>query len=121
MLTLLEKWIRRHSFADIFKACETAPLKNDLKDREKMLRYLEFLGTLGEDLYQVHARTPGRIVSRDRQRLLEELADQVSLDWIDSFLYHVREAQNDIRGYVNTLLCFETLWLKADSGYVGNS
>ena len=86
-----------------------------------MLHYLEFLGTLGEDLYQVHAQTPERIVNLDRQKLIEELADQVSLAWIDSFLYHVREAQNDIRAYVNTLLCFETLWLKADAGYAGNS
>jgi DNA polymerase-3 subunit delta' len=120
MLGLVEAWIKQPSFEQVFGACEKAPLQRDLKDREKALDYLQHLATLGEDLYRVVLGTPERVVNRDRQELLGELASKISLDWIESFLYHVREACQDVRSYVNALVCFETLWLKTEVENAGS-
>ncbi len=113
LLDLLSDWIEHHSFSNLHFALEQDPLRRDLKSRERALALLDQLQVLCQDLYFLLAGTPQRLICEDRADQLGALASLVSLDWLENFLYHLREAKRDIEGYVNTQLCFETLWLKS--------
>ncbi len=113
MLELLGDWIQHGSFARIYFAAEADPLRGDLKSRERTLALLDHLHVLAQDLYFVLAGTPERLINADREAELSSLASQVSLEWVEVFLYHVREAKRDIEHYLNPLLCFETFWLRS--------
>jgi DNA polymerase-3 subunit delta' len=112
MLELLSDWVANQSFASLFSQLEKAPLRMDLRKRERTLELLETLTILCQDLYLIKSSDPERIINLDSSERLEEIADSITLDWLSDFIYHIREAQQDIRSYVNTLVCFETLWLK---------
>lgn len=118
MLDLLQQWCRQKSFAAVYDTCERGPLKNQLKNRESALRYLEILTQLGEDLYFLRIDAPQRAVHRDALDELRQLSAAIDLDWVRDFLYHTSRAKWEIEHYVNPLMCFETLWLK--STHVGN-
>ncbi len=120
LLELLDGWVRKRSFEQIFRACESQPLRSDLRKRERVLELIGRLRLLGEDLYLMVAGSESRIVNLDRREQLSALAERVSLDWIESFLYHVNQAEDEVRRYVNGLICFETLWLKSEYVNAGN-
>ena len=113
MLKLLESWLSKRAFTSIFRACHSKPLVADLKDRERTLSLLEQLALLVEDLYFLETRQEHRVVNQDRLQELQRLAESVDMDWIERFLYHVSQAEEDVRRYVTPLVCFETLWLES--------
>ncbi len=113
LLDLLSDWIEHRSFANLHFALERDPFRRELKSRERALAFLDQLQILCQDIYFLLVGTPQRLICEDRADQLRALADAVSLDWLENFLYHLTEARRDIEGYVNTLLCFETLWLKS--------
>lgn len=117
MLKLLLGWFERRSFAAVFEAAESAPLRSELKNREITLRYLDLLRQLCEDLYFLLVGTPERVVNCDRVVELEQLSRGVDLDWLRKFLYHTERSRWEVEHYGNPLICFETLWLKVhDAG-----
>ncbi len=118
VLELLSGWISKGSFANLHFALEREPLRKDLKNRERALTLLDRLQMVCQDLYFLLAGTPERVIGDDRVAELEDLASRISLDWLEAFLYHLRDARRDIERYVNTQLCFETLWLKSQLGHV---
>lgn len=114
LLRLLSGWLRKRSFANLHAELETPPLRSDLRNRERASHLLELLQLIGYDLYFLLVGTPERTVNHDRLDQLFDMAGLISLEWLEAFLYHVREAQRDIHRYVNPLLCFETLWLMSE-------
>jgi DNA polymerase III subunit delta' len=116
LLDLLQTWVSSRSFEAVFRRSESAPFKTELKSREKVKHYLELLQSLGEDLYFILIGTPERLVNFDRKSELEHTAAQLSLDWVRNLLYHIDQSQWDVDHYVGPLMCFETLWLRADKG-----
>ena len=119
MLGLLTSWCEQESFEALYKQCEQPPLRSELKTREGVRHYLNFLQRIGEDLYFLQVDTPERIVNQDRLENLQTLSEGVDLNWVRDFLYHVDRARWEIDHYVNPLMCFETLWLMS-SNNVGN-
>jgi DNA polymerase III subunit delta' len=115
MLDLLTQWRRAESFETIYTRCEREPLRSDLKSRERVARYLEVLQNLAEDLYYLQVSTPERVVNRDRLQQLQDLSESLSLDWLRGFIYHVVQSRWEVDRYVNSLMCFDTLWLKSRS------
>jgi len=111
MLELLSSWCAHQSFKAIYRKCEQAPLKTELKNRERVRRHLDLLQGLGEDLYFMHVDTPHRVTNRDRIEELGQLSRSLELNWIRSFLYHVGQSKWEVNHYVNPLMCFETLWI----------
>ena len=111
MLELLATWCERESFEALYKECEQPPLRSELKTREGVRRYLNLLQQIGEDLYFLQVDTPERVVNQDRMEGLQKLSEDVKLNWVRDFLYHVDRARWEIDHYVNPLMCFETLWL----------
>ena len=114
LLQLLRSWFEKPLFSTIFQAVESSELGGELRNRERALELLSLLQRLAEDLYYVQVGTPDRLKNMDRGEALSSLAAATRLDWIESFLCHIREAITDIEGYVNPLMCFETLWLKVE-------
>ena len=112
MLDLLSNWEDRRSFAALYQVCEAEPMRSELKQRERVIHYLDLLRLLAEDLYFIGVETEERIINRDRLQQLRPLSGRVQLDWIRDFLYHVGEAKSDVERNVNPLICFETLWLR---------
>ena len=119
MLELLTSWCRQESFEVLYKRCEEPPLRSELKTREGVRGYLDLLQRLGEDLYFLQVNTPERLVNRDRMENLKELSENLELNWVREFLYHVDQSRWEIDHYVNPLMCFETLWLMS-SGKLSN-
>ena len=116
MLELLSSWCAHQSFKAVFQKCEQSPLKTDLKNRERVLRYLDLLQVLGEDLYFIYVDTPHRVTNRDRIEELGQLSQSLGLNWMRSFLYHVGQSKWEVNHYVNPLMCFETLWIMSRTG-----
>ncbi len=122
MLDLLNAWQATKSFEEIFKRTESSPIKGDLRNpdreraRERTKGYLELLHTLAEDLYFILTGTPERLINLDRRSELEKLSRQLTLDGIGNLLYHIAQSYWDVDHYVNPLLSFETLWLRAEQG-----
>ncbi len=112
MLDLLCNWEERQSFAALYQVCETEPMRSELKQRERVIYYLDLLRLLAEDLYFIGVETEQRIVNYDRLQQLRPLSNRLQLDWIRDFLYYVGEARSDVEKNVNPLICFETLWLR---------
>ena len=111
MLELLHSWCAHKSFTAIYQKCELHPLKTELKNRERVQRYLDLLQMLGEDLYFMYVNTPHRVINRDRNEELGQLSQSLGLNWIRSFLYYAGQAKWEVNHYVNPLMCFETLWI----------
>ena len=111
MLELLISWCTQESFAALYRKCEQPPLRNELKIRDRVQRYLDLLQRLGEDLYFLQVNTPNRVINRDRIEELHQLSETLQLHWVRDFLYHIGQSKWEIDHYVNPLMCFETLWL----------
>lgn len=118
MLDLLESWSNQGSFEAIYRKNEQAAQKSYLKSRQGVLRGLEILEQICEDLYFLQVGTPQRVVNRDLLEELQQLSEQLTLDWVRDFLYHTAQSKWEVEHYVNPLLSFETLWLKLI--HVGN-
>ncbi len=112
MLDLLCNWEERRSFAALYQVCETEPMRSELRQRDRVIHYLDLLRLLAEDLYFIGVETEERIINHDRLQQLRPLSGRLQLDWIRDFLYHVGEARSDVEKNVSPLICFETLWLK---------
>ncbi len=112
MLDLLCDWEERQSFAALYQVCETEPMRSELKQRDRVIHYLDLLRLLAEDLYFIGVETEERIINHDKLQQLRPLSGRLQLDWIRDFLYHVGEARSDIEKNVSPLICFETLWLR---------
>lgn len=119
MLDLMTSWCQKKSFEAIYRKNEKAPLKNYLKNRDSLLRGLDLLTRICEDLYFLQVGTPKRVVNCDLLEELQRLVPQVTLDWVSDFLYHTAQSRWEVEHYVNPLLSFETLWLR--SAHAGNS
>ncbi len=113
---LLADWRKHSSFLKLYQACEIEPMRSDLKKRARVRLLLKQLQVLAQDLYFLQVGTDGRVANQDRLADLQELAQEVELDWLSRFLYHVAEAQKDVDRYVSPLMCFETLWLQCRPG-----
>ena len=111
MLELLTSWCRQESFEVLYKKCEQPPLRSELKTREGVRTYLDLLQRLGEDLYFLQVNTPERLLNGDRMEDLQKLSQDLKLNWVRDFLYHVNQSRWELEHYVNPLMCFETLWL----------
>ena len=114
LLHLLQVWFEKPLFSTVFQAVESSELGRELRNRERALELLSLLQRLAEDLYYLRVGTPERLKNIDQREALVSLAATTQLSWIESFLYYTREAIADIEGYVNPLMCFETLWLKVE-------
>jgi len=112
MLDLLSNWEDRRSFATLYQVCEAEPMRSELKQRERVIHYLDLLRLLAEDLYFIAVETEERIINHDRLHQLRPLSGRLQLDWIRNFIYHIGEARSDVGKNVNPLICFETLWLR---------
>ena len=119
LLLLLQSWFENPLFSTVFQAVESSELGRELRNRERALVLLSLLQRLAEDLYYLQVETPERLKNIDRKEALASLAVKIQLAWIESFLYYTREAIADIEGYVNPLMCFETLWLKVEQQDAG--
>ena len=119
LLHLLQSWFENPLFSTVFQAVESSELGRELRNRERALVLLSLLQRLAEDLYYLQVETPERLKNIDRKEALASLAVKIQLAWIESFLYYTREAIADIEGYVNPLMCFETLWLKVEQQDAG--
>ncbi len=110
---MLARWLSNRSFAELFRACEGKDLRKDLKNRERVLRLLAVLRSLVQDLYFLQTAQPDRVTNLECLEQLEPAAGKCTLDWLRQFLYHVDEAEEDVRGYVHPLMTFEAIWLKS--------
>ncbi len=119
LLHLLQGWFENPLFSTVFQAVESSELGRELRNRERALELLSLLQRLAEDLYYLRVGTPERLKNIDQREALVSLAATTQLSWIESFLYYTREAIADIEGYVNPLMCFETLWLKVEQKDAG--
>lgn len=109
----LDDWCRRPSFEALFDWCESAPLRGDVKKRDRVQALLERLQALAEDLYYLLAGTPERLTHIDLRDRLEPVATRVSLNWVTEFLYHVAQARSEADRYINPLMCFERPWYQS--------
>ncbi len=119
LLLMLQGWLENPLFSTLFQAVESSELGRTLRNRERALELLSILQRLAEDLYYLRIGTPERLKNIDQREALTRLAARTELSWIESFLYYIREAVSDTEAYVNPLMCFETLWLKAEQQNVG--
>jgi DNA polymerase-3 subunit delta' len=111
MLEMASQCLIDPEFTAIFEHCEKSPLKTDLRKRERVLVYLRHLKRLLHDLYFLKVDCRQKAVNSDRLTDLEPLAEQLSVDWLRRFLALLAQAERDVEGYVNPLICFQTLWL----------
>lgn len=116
VLDVFRAWTATRSFEEVFRRAETAPLKADLKNRDRTKDLLQLLHSLAEDLYFILIGTPERIVNFDRRSELDKLSRQLTLDAIENLLYHIGQSYWDVDHYVSPLMSFETLWLRAEQG-----
>ncbi len=116
MLALLSDWCATRSFEAVYTRCEQGPMKGDLRSRERVRQYLELLHVIAEDIYFLVVETPERVVNVDRRNELKKLSQNITLDSLQRLLYDIAHAIRDIDRYVNPLMTFETLWLRAAAG-----
>ncbi len=116
VLDIFSAWTATHSFEEVFKRVEAAPLKTDLKNRDRTKNLLQLLHYLAEDFYFILIGTPERLINFDRRSQLEKLSRQLTLDVIGNLLYHIAQSYWDVDHYVSPLMSFETLWLRAEQG-----
>jgi len=117
ILQILKNWFDHRSFAQVFEACETDPLRLQLKNRETVKGYLKHLETVLYDLYFFLVDTPERVVNLDKIQELSQMAMGLRQEQIRALLDSTTRSRKELSGNVNPLMCFETLWL--DSAQIG--
>lgn len=121
LLRLLQKWWKVRRFTTIYRVLEKSDIGKDLRDRERTLDLLVGFQRILEDVYYLQVGTPERVVNIDRRSELGALAEATSLAWIRSTLSHLRHAIEDVQAYVNSMVCFETLWLLMETDSFGTN
>lgn len=117
MLALLEEWFSKRSYARLFKVLEEPPFKGQFRSRDFVMRRLEVLQQLIEDVYSLQIGREGRVVNFDCKKRLSTLSQALTMDELMDFLYHVGRSRWQVDHYVNPLIAFESLWLRStDAG-----
>jgi len=115
LLNLLDEWSRGGGFRAILKYTEKAPLSGRIRRAEDVARFLEILQSLGYDLYVTAVGRPDRLSHPDAAAKLSRIASRLSLKQIGCLLQETGRARRDLDRHVSPQMCFETLWLAAES------
>jgi len=73
------------------------------------------LQSLGYDLYVTAVGRPDRLSHPDAAAKLSRIASRLSLKQIGCLLQETGRARRDLDRHVSPQMCFETLWLAAES------
>lgn len=111
LLGLLSLFLENRTFSSVYYQNQKEPFKSLIKSRAAVEELLELLNELCHDIYSVKSECPARIVHRDQIEKLEGLSGKLSLDSLQTILYHIRQAARDLNRNVSPQICFETLWL----------
>jgi DNA polymerase-3 subunit delta' len=94
-LVLLRSALRDPDYTQLFHATESYRAGAD--GQEKTINLLRALGSLLEDLLLVHAGTPQLIRNLDLATELSRLAQDLSIDWIDSAARALAQVEQGMR------------------------
>ena len=111
LIELFSLFLERRSFSSVYYQSQKKPFKSLVKSKAEVEELLELLTELCHDIYSVKSENPERIVHKDRIEKLEGLSRKLSLDSLQTILYHIRQAVQDLNRNVSPQICFETLWL----------
>lgn len=94
-LVILRTALRQPDYSALFRATET--YRAGAEGQEKTVNLLRALGSLLEDLLLIHAGAPQRIRNIDLGPDLTQLAQSVSVDWIDGAARALTAAESGMR------------------------
>ncbi len=94
-LVLLRTALRDPDYSQLFHATESYRAGAD--GQEKTINLLRALGSLLEDLLLVHAGTPQLIRNLDLASELDRLAQDLTIDWIDSAARALAQVEQGMR------------------------
>ncbi len=94
-LVLLRSALRDPDYSQLFHSTESYRAGAD--GQEKTINLLRALGSLLEDLLLVHAGTPQLIRNLDLAPELDRLAQDLSIDWIDSAARALNQVEQGMR------------------------
>jgi DNA polymerase-3 subunit delta' len=94
-LVLLRSALRDPDYSQLFHATESYRAGAD--GQEKTIHLLRALGSLLEDLLLVHAGTPQLIRNLDLASELSRLAQDLTIDWIDSAARALAQVEQGMR------------------------
>lgn len=91
-------------------------LKNEswavhMKDRETAIEILKSWTLLFRDVLVLKTKAGNAILNLDQKNFLEKLT-ALPQGVIEKFIFGILQAEKDIRGYLDTTLVFESLWVK---------
>lgn len=91
-------------------------LKNEswtvhMKDRDTAIEILKSWTLLFRDVLVLKTKAGNAILNLDQKNFLEKLTT-LPQDVIEKFIFGILQAEKDIRGYLDTTLVFESLWVK---------
>lgn len=94
-LILLRTALKEPDYSALFHATETYRAGAD--GQEKTMNLLRALGSLFEDLLLTHAGTPQLVRNIDMASELGQLAQSISVDWLDGAAYALGQVQSGMR------------------------
>jgi DNA polymerase III subunit delta' len=94
-LILLRTALREPDYSALFRATET--YRAGAEGQEKTTNLMRALGSLFEDLLLTHAGTPQLVRNIDMASELGQLAQSISVDWLDGAAYALGQVQSGMR------------------------
>ncbi|MFY9856307.1 MAG: DNA polymerase III subunit delta' [Terracidiphilus sp.] len=111
-LILLRTALREPDYSTLFHATESYRAGAD--GQEKTVNLLRALGSLIEDLLLIVAGTPQLIRNLDIEAELARLAQDVSVDWIDSAAYALVQVEQGMRRNLLRSISLDAMALSLD-------
>ncbi|MGA3010055.1 MAG: DNA polymerase III subunit delta' [Terracidiphilus sp.] len=111
-LILLRTALREPDYSALFHATESYRAGAD--GQEKTINLLRALGSLIEDLLLIVAGTPQLIRNLDIEAELARLAQEVSVDWIDSAAYALTQVEQGMRRNLLRSVSLDAMALSLD-------
>jgi DNA polymerase-3 subunit delta' len=94
-LILLRTALKEPDYSSLFRATET--YRAGAEGQEKTMNLLRALGSLFEDLLLTYAGTPQLVRNIDMASELGQLAQSISVDWLDGAAYALGQVQSGMR------------------------
>jgi DNA polymerase III subunit delta' len=112
-LILLRTALKEPDYSTLFKATET--YRAGAEGQEKTANLLRALGSLFEDLLLTHAGTPQLVRNIDLAGELGQLAQGISVDWLDGAAQALGQVQSGMRRNLLRSLSLDAMALSLDA------
>ena len=112
-LILLRTALKEPDYSMLFRTTET--YRGGAEGQEKTVSLLRALGSLVEDLLLIHAGTPHLVRNIDLTAELTQLAQGVTVDWLDAAAYALVQMESGMRRNLLRSLSVDAMALSLDA------